>query len=104
MPWSELLPSLSDPAPEVRVRREIGVCIRIWGWDDDQLDAAVHTLQLVRDIVAEGFFYGSEIADIEQDILDHTGQVFIEADLTLGENDEFELIIIPQGLDDDAGC
>ena len=83
------------PAP---ARTAIGVTVTVWGWPDARMDLESDLLQRVRDIVAEGFFYGSEIEDLEEDVLRNTSEAFIAADLAPVSAGEFQLVLVPAGI------
>lgn len=90
---------LASESPS-RTRREIGVRITVWGWSDAQLDIESQLLSHIRGVVAEGYFYGSEIAEIEEDVLANSDGWFGNADLSMDENGEFQLLLMPEGMDD----
>lgn len=66
------------------------------------MDMAEGLLADVRDIVAEGYFFGLELHDIEDDVVENTRGVFADADLSPKEGGEFELTLLPSEMTDDC--
>jgi hypothetical protein len=75
-------------------RPEVGVLVRVWGWDDASLDGACDRLSLVRALVAEGCHFGFSVREIEDFVLENVAD-FEDAELVRVAPFEFEITLVP---------
>ncbi len=90
-----LLADAPPPSPRPDARSPIGVLVRVWDWDDKKLSEFVSLLDALRVIIVEGFYFGLSLDEIENDLVDNCDGVFLDADLTMVEDYEFELTLLP---------
>ncbi len=64
-------------------RPEAGVLVRVFDWDDEQMDKEARLLDFVRALVADGWAIGMSLEEIEDFIVESTEGAFADAGVVL---------------------